>query len=223
MKKILPIIWALAGIVILSGCTNTHSNADEPLLALQHFIDIDSAEGIESQSKTVSIPYDAMVETDWASVLSAASLNDILEVIQVDYPDINFENWEYNVHLIADDGSWGMVRLRYKIGADIITNKAVMCIYNNGYIDEISYTNMSFTLSDAEEQEIIRRTDDFLRTHTQEKKILEEDERLLEEQTTITYYYNIDKLVYTYALFFEYRDGELLLINNDYGSEYIIE
>ena len=223
MKKMLFFLWILSGIVILSGCTNTHSNVDEPLLELQHFIDIDSAEGIEIQSKTVSIPYDATKETAWASVLSATSLDDILAVIQADYPDINFENWEYNVHLIADDGSWGMVRLRYKIGADITTNKVVMYIFSNGYIDEISYTNMGFTLTDAEEQEIIRRADNFLRTHTQEKKILEEEERLLEEQTTIAYYYNIDKLVYTYALFFEYRDDELWLINNDYGSEYIIE
>lgn len=219
MKKMASFILVLAGIAALSGCMNTSSN----VLKLQHTIDIDTAEGIETQSKTVSIPYDTMVETEWASVFSAASLDDILEAVQADYPDINFENWEYNIHLVADDGSWGMVRLRYKIGADIITNKAVTCVYMNGCINEISYTNMSFSLTGDEEQELIRRADDFLKTHTQEQKTLAEDESFLEERTTISYYYNIDKLVYTYALFFEYKDGELTLINNDYGSEYIID
>lgn len=214
--------------VLSTEAVGTPSEGEEKqLLELKHFTDfdlnIDSAKGIEIQSKKVSIQYNTIVETDWVSVSSATSLEDIVETIQADYPGISFDNWEYNVHLIADNGSWGMIRLRYRISTDISTNKAIMCSYKDGYIDEIVYTNMCFTLTDDEEQEIIRRTDDFLKTHIQEKKVLQENERFLEEQTTITYYYNIDKLVYTHALFFEYGDGDITLINNDYGSEYVIE
>ena len=57
-------------------------------------------------------------------------------------------------------------------------------------------------------------------TYTQEQYKLKDDEKFLEERTNYTYYYNVDKLVYSYAVFFTY--GELDLINNDNGSEYFI-
>lgn len=200
---------------------------EKKLLELKHFTDsdlgLDSDEGLEMRSKKVRIPYDTIVETGWSSVSSTDTLEGILEAIQADYPELDFESWEYSVHLIADDGSWGMIRFRYRIGADILTNKAITCTYDEGFIKEITYTNMSFTLSEDEEQELIRRTEHFLNTHTQEKKVMQENERFLDEQTMITYYFNIDKLVYTYALFFEYGDGDMIVINNDYGTEVIIE
>ena len=202
-------------------------NEEKQLLELKHFTEsdlgFDSADGIEIESKTVHIPLSAMVETGWTGVSSAASLDDVLDAIRADYPDLTFENWEYSIHLIADDGSWGMIRFRYKIGAHIITNKAITCSYDSGSIDKISYTNMGFALTEDEEQELIRRAEDFLNTHTQEKRVFQEGERFLEEQTVITYYYNVDKLLYSYALFFEYGVGELTLINNDYGTECLIE
>ena len=229
MRKLVSLLLILVCTVVWGGCANTaktpSKGAEKQLLELEHHLDpdFDSAEGIEIQSKAVSIPYDAMAETDWTSVSSTASLGDILETVREDYPDLSFEKWEYQAHLAADDGSWGNIRLRYRVGSDIVTNKAITCSYQNGAIQEITYTNMGFALTDDEEQELIRRAEEFLNTHVQEKKDLQENERFLKERTEIIYYCNLDRLVYSYASFFEYdADGDPTVIH-DRGTEYFIE
>lgn len=87
----------------------------------------------------------------------------------------------------------------------------------SGAITEISYTNMSFQLSEQQERELISRAQRFSETHVQEKRQFAEGERFISEQTTFTYYFNLDTLRYCYALFFEY--GRPALINNDWGTE----
>lgn len=58
-----------------------------------------------------------------------------------------------------------------------------------------------------------------------EKKEFNVNEEFLKEDITYTYHYNTDELIYTYQLYFYQQYGESKkdrVINNEYGTEYII-
>lgn len=179
----------------------------------------DPAENIVITRRAVNIPAGDLAQSEAELPLSPDALPDgLLSEILKDYPDADFTSggWTYFVNMIAEDGSFGQLRLLYNI-EDIATNKAVTCVIENGAITGISYTNMSFSLSADEERELVSRAQSFSKTHIQEKREFAEGERFISDQTKFTYYYNINTLRYSYALFFEY--GQPAVINNDFGTE----
>ncbi len=181
--------------------------------------DFDPTENIEITRRAVNIPAEELTQSEEELPLSPGALPDeLISEFSKDYPDEDFTSgkWTYFMNMIAEDGSFGQLRLLYNIG-DIKTNKAVICVIENGVITGISYTNMSFSLTADEERELIYRAGHFTATHVQEKREFAEGERFVSEQTTFTYYYNRETLRYCYALFFE--QGQPALINNDYGTE----
>lgn len=91
------------------------------------------------------------------------------------------------------------------------------CTLNNNNNNSVVYKYLDGKVN---EDELLNRLKVFKDTYMQEQYKLKDDEKFLEERTNYTYYYNVDKLVYSYAVFFTY--GELDLINNDNGSEYFI-
>ena len=214
---------SVPGVSEPAASEQSSSAPEKQLLKLEDLSKVDhgfdSAENIVITRRAVNIPAGDLAQSETELPLSSAKLPDgLLSEISKDFPDEVFtsDKWTYFVNMIAEDGSFGQLRLLYNIG-DIGTNKAVTCVIENGAITGISYTNMSFSLTAEQEKELISRAERFLETHIQEKRQFADGERFLNEQTKFTYYYNLDTLRYSYALFFEY--GQPARINNDFGTE----
>ena len=72
---------------------------------------------------------------------------------------------------------------------------------------------------------LIELINDFKENTIQEKKKFNEKEEFLDEDITYSYRYNTDELIYTYQLYFYQQNGdnpEDKVINNEYGTEYVI-
>lgn len=193
-------------------------------LKLPHYLDedFDSAAGIEQHSRRVDIPFNPPEEIrEQDSLLMEIEIpQEVAAEIMADYPAFGGEGWKTTLKYFSDDLSYGMIKSIYIIDGKITTNKAVICTLENGKIVRIAYTNMSM---EADEAALLERVTKFESKTTQEKKIFGEGEEFLSEDIGYSFYYNIDTLIYTYQLFF-YLDTELgKVINNDYGSEYIID
>ena len=118
----------------------------------------------------------------------------------------------------VNDGN-GIIKFNYQIKDVIDTNKSILMNINNNVITKISFINMDFI---ADEEELIELINDFKNKTIQEKKEFNENEEFLKEDITYTYHYNTDELIYTYQLYFYQQHGEDKVINNEYGTEYLI-
>ena len=75
------------------------------------------------------------------------------------------------------------------------------------------------------EEELVKLVNDFKNNTIQEKKEFAENEEFLCEDVTYSYRYNTNELIYTYQLYFYQQygdDSEDRVINNEYGTEYVI-
>ena len=124
--------------------------------------------------------------------------------------------WKVFVHYYDVNKTVGMVEFYYTI-ENIDTNKSIIFNLNNGIVDIVYYKYLD---KKVDEKELLNRIKIFSNKYVQEKKVLKNDEKFYDEATKYVYYYGVDKLVYSYQLFFKY--GELGVINNDYGTTYII-
>lgn len=169
-------------------------------------------------SRNVNIPFELSECTETNVIPSEAE--SLIETVREDYPDFGGDGWSYVAHLITDDGSLGMIRFLYHIG-EISANKAVLFFYSDGSITEISYTNMDFPRDEEAEKALLGRVERFMDTHVQEKREMKPGERVTGEVTQFSYNYNSGTLRYFYNLFFEYGDPPV--INNDFGTECIVD
>ena len=126
-------------------------------------------------------------------------------------------NWNVFVHYYDEGQTAGMAEFQYTIG-EIDTNKAVVFWLENGKAVRIGYKNLDCV---TDEGALLERVVAFNTRYEQERPVLGEDEHLEEEKTFFTYYYNTDKLVYSYNVFFSY--GEFGVINNDWGTQCYID
>ena len=132
--------------------------------------------------------------------------------------NIKIDNrWKVFIHYYTEDKTLGMVEFMYTIDK-INTNKCIIFNLENGTANTVYYKYLD---SKVNEEDLSNRIKLFESKYTQEKKKLKNDEKFLEEKTNYTYYYSVNKLVYSYNLFFSY--GEHNVINNDYGTECIID
>ena len=121
----------------------------------------------------------------------------------------------------VNDGN-GIIKFNYQIKDTIDTNKSILLTVNNNVIDKISFINMDF---ETDEEELINLIKDFKENTIQEKKEFTEKEKFYKEDITYTYRYNTNELIYTYQLYFYQQCGdntEDKVINNEYGTEYVI-
>ncbi|MBR2042610.1 MAG: hypothetical protein IJ945_09620 [Oscillospiraceae bacterium] len=186
---------------------------------------IDSAEGIEITGKRSDIPFAVPegIDENNHSAIKIEIPPELEEAIKEDYPSFDKGNWETLLSYHTSDFSAGIIKAVYVIEGKISTNKAIVCTIENGKIIRINYTNMDMEIDESHEAELLRKVENFENTTTQTKKIFEEGEEFLSEEVHYNYYYNIDKLVYVYQLYFYVGTGSEKVVNNDYGCEYIIE
>lgn len=125
--------------------------------------------------------------------------------------------WNVIVHYYDENMTVGMIEFNYMI-EEIKTNKSIIFNLDNGTADIVYYKYLD---KEVNEEDLLNRLKLFKDKYTQEKKQFKDDEKLDKERTNYNYYFGVDKLVYSYVVFFSY--GEHQLINNDYGTTYIID
>ncbi|MBE6899653.1 MAG: hypothetical protein E7479_03170 [Ruminococcaceae bacterium] len=242
MKKLILI---LAIILAFSGClanepeipeNNPESpeieSKEEPeeqqkiFLPLQNFLEEENEYSdnavVTGRRTEIPVVLPENIEESSSNVFPADFWPELVAEIRMDYPDFDPENpgWKAAYNFYAVDGTAGMLKINYYIGENIITDKAIIGVIENGVIVRLNYTNIDF---DADEDVVRKKAENFLETTTQTKKIFEEDEEFLSEETIFCYEYPSGILKYVYQLYFlEGPEGEQV-INNDYGCEWIVE
>ncbi len=146
----------------------------------------------------------------------------VIDYIKSKYANFDSSKWNIIVNIFAVNDGNGIIKFNYQIKDTIDTNKSILLTVNNNVIDKISFINMDF---ETDEDKLINLINDFKQNTVQEKKEFAENEKFLKEDITYTYCYNTDELIYTYQLYFYQQHGdnpEDRVINNEYGTEYVI-
>ena len=146
----------------------------------------------------------------------------VIDYIKSKYANFDPSKWNIIVNIFAVNDGNGIIKFNYQIKDTIDTNKSILLTVNNNVIDKISFINMDF---ETDEDKLINLINDFKKNTIQEKKEFAENEKFLKEDITYTYRYNTDELIYTYQLYFYQQHGdnpEDRVINNEYGTEYVI-
>ena len=146
----------------------------------------------------------------------------VIEYVKKKYPSFDATKWNIMVNMFAVGDGNGIIKFNYQIKDIVDTNKSIVFTINNNIINKVSFINMDF---ETNEEELIKLVNNFKNKTIQEKKEFLENEEFLSEDITYSYRYNTDELIYTYQLYFyqQYGDNpEDRVINNEYGTEYII-
>ena len=146
----------------------------------------------------------------------------VIEYIKKKYPNFDITKWNIIVNMFAINDGNGMIKLNYQIKDIIDTNKSIIFTISNNVINKVSFINMDFEVN---EDELVKLVNEFKNSTIQEKKKFAENEEFLSEDVIYSYRYNTDELIYTYQLYFYQQygnDPEDKVINNEYGTEYII-
>ena len=146
----------------------------------------------------------------------------VIEFIQKKYPKFDPTKWNIIVNMFAVNDGNGIIKFNYQIKDIIDTNKSIVLTISNNVINRVSFINMDF---EVDEEKLVKLVNDFKNSTIQEKKEFASNEEFLKDDITYSYRYNTDELRYTYQLFFYMQHGddpENKIINNEYGTEYII-
>ena len=200
-------------------------------LKLQHFdLSLEKTEDDIEYEKTMVIKNESMnisgikfenIDKGMLSVYQD-KYRKVIEYIKKKYPSFDATKWNIMVNMFAVDDGNGIIKFNYQIKDIIDTNKSIVFTINNNIINKVSFINMDF---ETNEEELIKLVNNFKNKTIQEKKEFLENEEFLSEDITYSYRYNTDELIYTYQLYFyqQYGDNpEDRVINNEYGTEYII-
>ena len=215
MKKIW--IFILCGILLfsLTGCNDTN---EKKILKLNHTVnlmELEPSELLEEKQENLNIG--SLPEIERKMYENESYLDFIIEYIKNNFNIDIDDNWEFVIHYYNDEKTDGMIQFTYMIGDEIRTNKNITFGYENKYINYVFYKCLD---ENVDETDLIERVKKFKNNYTQEKIKLKKDEKFESETTNYSYFYNVDKLVYSYAVFFFYDGG---IINNDNGTSYFID
>lgn len=141
----------------------------------------------------------------------------LIDEIKTKYNDFDEKRYKLNINIYSDNND-GIIKLNYMIG-EILTNKSIVFNVLGGKVISVSYINMDEYVN---EYDLKERIDKFNLSYIQEKKLMRKDEEFIKDKVTFKYYYNIDKIVYEYQMFFYETKDNLKTINNSYVSEYIV-
>lgn len=141
----------------------------------------------------------------------------LIDEIKTKYNDFDEKRYKLNINIYSDNND-GIIKLNYMIG-EILTNKSIVFNVEGGKVISVLYINMDEYVN---EYDLKERIDKFNLSYIQEKKLMGKDEEFIKDKVTFKYYYNIDKIVYEYQMFFYETKDNLKTINNSYVSEYIV-
>lgn len=141
----------------------------------------------------------------------------LIDEIKTKYNDFDEKRYKLNINIYSDNND-GIIKLNYMIG-EILTNKSIVFNVLGGKVISVLYINMDEYVN---EYDLKERIDKFNLSYFQEKKLMRKDEEFIKDKVTFKYYYNIDKIVYEYQVFFYETKDNLKTINNSYVSEYIV-
>lgn len=141
----------------------------------------------------------------------------LIDEIKTKYNDFDEKRYKLNINIYSDNND-GIIKLNYMIG-EILTNKSIVFNVLGGKVISVLYINMDEYVN---EYDLKERIDKFNLSYFQEKKLMRKDEEFIKDKVTFKYYYNIDKIVYEYQMFFYETKDNLKTINNLYVSEYIV-
>lgn len=97
----------------------------------------------------------------------------------------------------------------------ISTNRAITFSIQKNEIVKVSY---SYLNEKVDEEKFIKKYQKFLNTYEQEKvNVLGDNYEIDGDITTYKYNYRTNRLIYTYNIF--YRQKDIGIINNDYGTQ----
>lgn len=141
----------------------------------------------------------------------------LIDEIKTKYNDFDEKRYKLNINIYSNNND-GIIKLNYMIGK-ILTNKSIVFNVLGGKVISVLYINMDEYVN---EYDLKERIDKFNLSYIQEKKLMGKDEEFIKDKVTFKYYYNIDKIVYEYQMFFYETKDNLKTINNSYVSEYIV-
>jgi hypothetical protein len=229
-KKVLITIIAFILIFFITCCGKKEETKTEEkiVLKLQKF-DFDLEEDEEYEKTMVIKNENINISGIKFENIDKGMLNEheekyskVIDYIKSKYANFDPSKWNIIVNIFAVNDGNGIIKFNYQIKDTIDTNKSILLTVNNNVIDKISFINMDF---ETDEDKLMNLINDFKEYTIQEKKEFAENEKLLKEDITYTYHYNTDELIYTYQLYFYQQHGdnpENRVINNEYGTEYVI-
>lgn len=219
-KQFAKICLILCGVfVFLTGCVDKTETTE---LKLPHYLNYDFTTGQDVKFENINMKMPDLLDEVKNAELTEYSqtLEPIIDIILIHYPDFDPSRWKITIHFFDEEKSVGNIQLMYFI-ENINTNKIITCTIENERITQISYSNLGM---ETDEAELVKRVNVFEEQHTQTKKTMKKSEEFISENVEYSYCYNVDKLVYTYSLFFyEETKGLGKVVNNDYVSEYFID
>ena len=236
-KKILLCLLIVVCLLSITACGKKEEKQEENktegkiLLKLQQFgFDLEKDEEDEKYENSLVIKNESInISGIKFENIDKGMLNEhkekyskVIEYIKTKYANFDPTKWNIIVNMFAVNDGNGIIKFNYQIKDTIDTNKSILLTVNNNVIDKISFINMDF---EVDEDKLMNLIDDFKQNTIQEKKEFDENEEFLKEEITYTYRYNTDELFYTYQLYFYQQHGdnpEDRVINNEYGTEYVI-
>ena len=204
---------------ILNQTSETASDSRE-ILALRDYrnnpASHDFEEGSLLNTASINLPHTTLTERDESPYNNEEELDILVQYIN-DTLNVKINNrWNVFVHYYDTDKTVGMVQFVYTVGK-INTNRNILFNINKSKYDTVYYKCLT---EDIDETDLTARINLFKSKYIQQKRELQEGETFYEEKTAFTYFIHADKLIYSYAYFFQYDVG---VINNDWGTELIID
>lgn len=243
MKKLLVLLLALTLALALAACGNQNpmqeipqneaveqsqlpqsepidkNTSEKEVLELENFSEAlvvsDFEEDYLPETKSISLPHMTLNERNESVYGNEEELDVLVQFIK-DTLGVEIDSrWKVFVHYYDMDKTVGMVQFLYTVG-EINTNRSIVFNIKEGKYDTAYYKCLSEKI---DETDLMNRVAAFKNKYVQGKRTLQDGETFYEEQTNFVYYINADKLVYSYAYFFQYDIG---VVNNDWGTIRII-
>ena len=205
----------------------TDAPTEEPtqpktLLELQYFeLDETVSEGTEAETEAVSVLLEDLVlpETELKPYEKESFLAPVAAALETELGLTLDSRWKFYIHYYTQEQNIGVLVLTYWIDGVIATNRAVTVPIENGAAATVIH---SYLNSPLDENALLERYANFLRTHVQQKgNVLGEAFEIYAESTLYSYNFRTDTLMYTYNIF--YRHIETGIIDNSHGTELVIE
>lgn len=204
---------------------------DKILLELPHEIDLDKRYGLfgtEPETTTVDVKIDN-IKLEEISPKWYKNDNEITKILSdYIYKNLNIKldaKWKYNVHFYNPDDGCGDIFFVYHIDENISTNRFISFFFDNGVIERMTYAYLDTNINEDFIKQNVRIFNEYT---IQEKKEFSSTETFEKEEIDFSYNFRVNKTFYTYCLYFYeepfFIEGEKIeLVNNDYGSAYIVE
>ena len=231
VNKILSMMIILFLLFVITGCDENkkklennqtqQEQKEKLLLELPHHIDIqeENEKTLKRTSEVINIQNLKFENIKKSNLKEYANKYQIIiEYIKSKYSAFDVNKWNIMINMYSEDG-YGILKMNYVINDKIETNKSIFFTIENNNIVLASFINIDL---EADEKKVFEEIEKFESIYEQQKKIFASNEEFKSEETYYTYYYNLDKLVYTYQLYFYEEFDGVKIENNSYVSEYIV-